>query len=136
MEDKISETKQQELQQKYLKVELLSREYEQVCTQEDLINNKTAELALLKKSIDKIENGESFSQIGSGIFVFSKIIDNNTFLVNIGKRLFVKMNKEEIKEHLDKKLRDLEKVFSNISERKKALESEIQRQVMELQSLQ
>jgi prefoldin subunit 5 len=126
--------KEQELQQKYLKVELLNREYEQLCAQEELIKSKIAELTILKNSIDKIENKEGFSQLGAGVLVSSKIIDSNTFLVNIGRKLFAKMNKNEVKEYLDKKLKDLEKVNSQISERKKALESEIQEQIIELQS--
>jgi len=126
------EKKEQEIKQKYLKVELLNKEYEQLCAKEDLINNKIAELLILKNSVDMVENRECYSQLGSGVFVFSQIIDNNNFLVNVGKKLFVRMNKNEVKNYLDKKLKDLEKVNSQISQRKKTLENEIQKQVTEL----
>ena len=125
-------SKEQEIQRKYLKIELLNKEYEQLCVQEELIKNKIGELAMLKNSIDKIENKEGYSQVGAGVFVHSKIIDSDAFLVDIGKKLFARMNKNEVKEYLDKKLEYLKKINSQISERKKSVEEEIQKQIAEI----
>lgn len=121
-------------QERYLKIELLNREYEQLIAQISLIETKLSELNILRNSLDKLENSEGFSQLGEGIFIKSKIINNNLFLVHIGKKLFVEMDKEELKKYLDKKITDFEKVLSKLSEKKENINNEIQKEIIELQS--
>ncbi|HIE41407.1 MAG TPA: hypothetical protein EYP80_01960 [Candidatus Aenigmarchaeota archaeon] len=121
-------------QERYLKIELLNRECEQLITQINLIETKLSELSILRNSLDKLENSEGFSQLGEGIFIKSKIINNNLFLVHTGKKLFVEMDKEELKKYLDKKITDFEKVLSKLSEKKENINNEIQKEIIELQS--
>ncbi len=126
----------QEMQEKYMKVESLNKEYEQIYNQLKDMNNRSSELDNLKESLDNIENSESYSQLGFGIFVASKVVDKNTFLVNIGKRLYVKMNKEQVKKFLDRKMNDLKNNISQLNKKKDELEKQLQNEVAELQNYQ
>ena len=126
----------QEMQEKYLKIELLNKEYEQLYNQINYMNSRTEELSDLKESLNNIENSESYSQLGLRVFVATKITDKDTFLVNIGKRLYVKMNKEKVKDFLERKINDLKYSASQLSQRKNELEKLLQKEVSELQSCQ
>lgn len=130
----VNEKRKQEMQDKYLKVELLNRVYEQLCNQIDFINIRTQEIHTLKGSLDKLDNTESYSQLGSGIFVVSKITDKNNFLVNVGRKLYVKMSRDELEKFLDRRLSDLQTSLSKLVERKKELEIVLQKKISELQS--
>ncbi len=123
-------------QEKYSQVESLNKEFEQVSDQLNLLNSELNESLTLKDSIDKIQEGSGFSQLGPGIFVPSEVTSNNIFLVNVGRKIFVKMNKEEVKKYLEKKSEDFKSVISQVSKRKEELQNEIQKQVLELQKLQ
>ncbi len=123
-------------QEKYSQVESLNKEFEQVSNQFNLLNSELNESLTLKDSIDKIQEGPGFSQLGPGIFVPSEVTSNNIFLVNVGRKIFVKMNKEEVKKYLEKKSEDFKSVISQVSKRKEELQNEIQKQVLELQKLQ
>ncbi len=123
-------------QEKYSQVESLNKEFEQVSDQLNLLNSELNESLTLKDSIDKIQEGSGFSQLGSGIFIPSEVTSNNIFLVNVGRKIFVKMNKEEAKKYLENKANNFKSVISQVSKRKEELQNEIQKQVLELQKLQ
>jgi len=125
-----------EIQEKYLQVEYLNKELEQISIQLEMMNSKLAESLLVRNSIENIKKTQSFSQLAMDIFVPSEITDDNTFLVNIGWKIFVKMKKEEIKRYLENKIDNFKSVISHISKRKSELQNEIQKQIFELQSLQ
>ena len=109
---------EREAQEKYMQVELLNKELEQISVQFDFINSKLNESITLRDSIENIQEGPSFSQLGAGIFISSQVTDKNSFLVNIGRRIFVKMNKEEIQKNLEKKIDNFKSVLSQVLKRK------------------
>lgn len=127
------EDRNREIQEKYLQVEMLNKEFEQISAQLNLLNSELNESLILKDSIDKILKGPGFSQLSSGIFVPSEITDDNTFLINVGRRIFVKMDKSEAKKYLEEKTNNYKSVISQVLKRKEELQNEIQKQMLELQ---
>lgn len=129
------ELSQQELQAKYMQFEMMNRELEQFEAQRQMVDMKAKELKILREAVDYVVEGEGFSQLGEGIYVPSKFTDSNTYLVDIGMKIFVKMNKVEARKHLDKKLKEFDEVLTKIDEHSKSLSEEMQRQAMDLQGL-
>ncbi len=131
---------QEELQKKaqeiYMHIEMLNKEFEQISMQYDVISSKIKESAKLRKDVKGLVAGEGFSKIGSGILVPSTITDDNSFLVNVGRKLFVKMDKTEVDKHVKEKIKDMEAVLPKVVERRKELQDNIQKHMMELQILQ
>jgi len=124
-----------ELQARYLQFEMMNRELEQFEAQRQVLDMKTKELKVLRESMDSVIEGEGFSQLGEGFYVPSKFTDSNTYLVDIGMKIFVKMNKNDAKKYLDKKVREFDDVLKKIDDHRNCLMEELQRQAMELQGI-
>jgi len=74
-----------------------------------IINNKIAELKLIKRLLSEINIGEeNYINIGGMILAKAKILEDK-FLVNIGNRIFIEKRKEEIINILDQNISQLEK---------------------------
>ncbi|RLI98901.1 MAG: hypothetical protein DRP06_04530 [Candidatus Aenigmatarchaeota archaeon] len=131
---------QEELQKKaqeiYMHIEMLNKEFEQISMQYDVINSKIKESAKLRKDVKGLIAGEGFSKMGSGVLVPSIITDDNSFLVNVGRKLFVKMDKIEVDRHIEEKIKGMESVLPQVSGRRKELQDNIQKHMLELQTLQ
>lgn len=122
-----------ELQAKYIQFELLGRELEQIEAQRQLVDLKAKELKILRDSIDHITKGEGFSQLGEGIYVPSKFTETDSFIIDIGKKIFVKMDKPGAKKYLDKKVKEFDEALEKIDSRCQEISIEIQRQAADLQ---
>ncbi len=131
---------QEELQKKaqeiYMHIEMLNKEFEQISMQYDVINSKIEESAKLRKNVKGLIAGEGFSKMGSGVLVPSTITDDNSFLVNVGRKLFVKMNKAEVDKHVGERIKGMEAVLPKVMSKRKELQDNIQRHMLELQTLQ
>ena len=131
---------QEELQKKaqeiYMHIEMLNKEFEQISMQYDVINSKIEESAKLRKNVKGLIAGEGFSKMGSGVLVPSTITDDNSFLVNVGRKLFVKMNKAEVDKHVGERIKGMEAVLPKVVSKRKELQDNIQRHMLELQTLQ
>jgi len=74
-----------------------------------IINNKIAELKLIKKLLSEIKvEEENYINIGGMILAKAKILEDK-FLVNIGNRIFIEKSREEIINILDQNISQLEK---------------------------
>ncbi len=127
---------QKKAQEIYMRIEMLNKEFEQISMQYDVINSKIEESEKLRKAMKSLIVGEGFSRMGSGVLVPSKITEDNYFLVDVGKKLFVKMNKSEVDEHIGEKIKGMESVLPKVLSRRKELQDNIQKYMLELQTLQ
>ncbi len=125
-----------QLQERYVQIELLNKQLEQVSSQLELIKAKIEELFFVRNAVEKMFQGGGFSQLGTGVFIKSEFKDTNTFLINVGRNIFVKMNKEDAKNYLARKMEDIKSVHSHLTNKANELQKEIQEQVLELQKLQ
>ncbi len=127
---------QKKAQEIYMHIEMLNKEFEQISMQYEVINSRIEESVKLRKDVKGLIAGESFSRIGSGVLVPSTITEDNSFLVDVGKKLFVKMDKAEVDKYIGEKIKGLESVLPKVSSRRKELQDNIQKNMLKLQMLQ
>ncbi|MEK6936747.1 MAG: prefoldin subunit alpha [Nanoarchaeota archaeon] len=89
----------QEIQQKYIELQILNQQIKKVQEQFMLLQQQLAELTSLETSLiemnDIKKDSEIFSSIGSGIFVNSKLADPGNVMVNVGAGILVTKTVEE-----------------------------------------
>lgn len=83
----------QEIQQKYIELQILNQQIKKVQEQFMLFQQQLAELINLETSLldmkDTKKDSEIFSSLGSGIFINSKLSDHENVLVNVGAGVLV-----------------------------------------------
>ncbi|RIB35693.1 MAG: hypothetical protein BXU00_01180 [Candidatus Nanoclepta minutus] len=85
-------------------------DYNSLLEEYNAIVNKISELKLIKKILNEfVSQEENFVNIGGMILAKVKILDDKKFLVNVGNRVFIEKNKEEIIKTIDKNIEQLEK---------------------------
>lgn len=86
----------QEIQKKYVELQLLNQHIKQVQEQFVFLQQQLNELMNLEISISELkeikDESEIFSSLGSGIFINSKILNKEKVLVNIGSGILVEKN--------------------------------------------
>ncbi len=81
------------------------------------ISELKAARTLVKIMVDGKKIDESYSAIGGGIFIKSRIEDYEKVLVNIGANYVVEMNVSSALDHIDRRIRELEDVRSRLEMR-------------------
>ncbi|OIO41538.1 prefoldin subunit alpha [Candidatus Pacearchaeota archaeon CG_4_9_14_3_um_filter_31_7] len=118
--------------EKIFQLKLFEKRINELQQQIQVIEEKINEIEYLKNGLDEIENSndkEILSQIGPGIFVKTKLIENKKVFVDIGSKNICEKSIEEAKEFLTrqiKKIRDvreelveeIEKIIKNLQEGK------------------
>lgn len=116
MEDKqkMEQKEQQELQQMIIELNLCDARFKEMQQQTTLIDQQLSELQILEKNIDELKNvqqdNEILSQVGQGIFLKSKIKNNEELFIDIGSKMVLKKSPEEAKEIIKKRLEQVMKV--------------------------
>lgn len=117
--------KQQQLQQKYLEMQLIDQQLKQVHKQllalEQQINDAKEVLENLD-SFSKTKVGSSMLvPVSSGIFVKATLADNKELAVNVGANTIVKKTVPETKELLDKQIMEMQKLRNEMSKQSEQL---------------
>ena len=108
------ENEQQEL---LFKLSVFEQQIRQLQQQINSIDEGMVELESLYVGLDEMKNSngkESFSPIGRGIFVKSKIISED-LLVDVGGRNFVKKSVEETKGMIKKQIEKLDEIRKDLN---------------------
>ena len=107
----ISKEKQQELQQKYMEMQMISQQMQQTQKQIQMLGQQLQELELTREALDDISKTEPETEIrvplASGIFVKGKITDNKEVFVNVGAGTSVKKTIAEAQALIDNQLKEL-----------------------------
>ena len=89
----------QELQQKYAELQMLNQQIQQVHEQFMFLQQQLSELSSLEVSVNDLKNvkkgSEIFSSLGSGIFISSKLENNQKVVVNIGSGVLIEKDLED-----------------------------------------
>lgn len=125
-----------QLQERYIQIELLNKQLEYVSSQLELVKVKIEELFSVRNAVEKMFKGEGFSKLGAGVFIKSEFKDTNTFLINVGRNIFVKMNKKDAENYLTIKIEDIKNIHLQLTNKADELQKEIQNQIIEVQKLQ
>lgn len=94
-EEKLEET---------LKVKILEQRIEEIQQEFQELEKKENEFTKISKSLEEIKKDkEILCNIGPGIFVKTKILDENLFM-NVGSQTVVKKKTEEVKKIIEKQI--------------------------------
>jgi len=107
-------SKQQEIIYKF---SVFEQQMQQIQEQLELIEQGMHDLDELKKGLESIKgkkDKEIFAHIGKGIFVKAKLLSED-FIVDIGKKNFVKKNIDETKTMIDKQVERLESMKESLN---------------------
>ncbi|MBI2628797.1 prefoldin subunit alpha [Candidatus Pacearchaeota archaeon] len=107
-------------QQEYLlKLQMLEQQANQFGEQLNVINQQISELTMLKSNLlhlDKSKEKEIYSEFGKGIFIKAKL-DSKDFLVDVGNKIYVPKNFNEISKIIDEQIDKFEEIKPEIAKR-------------------
>ncbi|MBS3092012.1 prefoldin subunit alpha [Candidatus Pacearchaeota archaeon] len=107
-------------QQEYLlKLQMLEQQANQFGEQLNVINQQINELNLLKSNLlhlNKSKEKEIYSEFGKGIFIKAKL-DSKDFLVDVGNKIYVPKNFNEINKIIDEQIDKFEEIKPEIAKR-------------------
>lgn len=110
----MEEEKQQEIQQKYMELQVLGQQINQMQKQIQLLENQSIELTLVEQGLEDIKNVKIGTKIlvpiSSGIFVKAELKDNEELLVNVGANVTVKKDIPSTKQLIKRQLDEIKKV--------------------------
>ena len=111
---------EQEAQQKYIELQLLEQQVNQLQHQFSLLEQQSIELKSLSENIEEIKNikinTRTFSSLGNGIFLESELKDNKELLVNVGANVIVKKSIEDTKKIITNQTLEIDKLKAQIEE--------------------
>jgi prefoldin alpha subunit len=107
-------TKEEDIQQKYMQFQMLQQQMEEINQHLEMLNQNNAELEISINAIrelGKTEPGnEVLAPIANGIFIKTKLEDNQKLIVNVGSDSTVEKTPEQV-------IRMLEEQVTQIHER-------------------
>ena len=119
--------KDEEMQKKYLELQIIIQQINQIQQQFVNVQSQVAELNNLKESVVSLKNikpnTEFFSQIGYNIFTKAKTQDTNELLVNVGSNVFVIKTIEETNELVNLQIKQIEFILRELEDKLNELEN-------------
>jgi len=112
---------QEGMQKKYLELQIIVQQINQLQQQLINIQNQLLELNNLRENLNNIkdlkENTESFASLGYNIFIKTKVQDTNELLVNVGSNVFVIKNIEETNSLINSQMKQLELIIRELEDK-------------------
>lgn len=132
------EKENEELQQKYVDLQILINQINQIQQQINAIQTQNVELRNLQLSLNDISNvkkdTEAYVPVGSNIFTKSKILDNKDFLVGVGSNVFVSKTLEETNSLIEAQMNELTKFLIELENQLNGLDlkgQELQKELID-----
>ena len=132
-------SKEEEMQKLAIQYQILEANIRVIEERRQILIRHIEDLQRTKISIEELEHtktGDAFIPLGNGNFLPGNISDVNNVIVGVGGGVAIKKNRKEAIEILEKRISDMNKIFSELSlegEKLFAQTSEIQNKVNELQ---
>ncbi len=108
------------LQQAYLQLQLIENQLNDLQEQVVHVENKKQELLNMNKSLGELDNNKSnvnsFSPLGLGVYVKSKVLDTKNLLVNVGADIFAEKKPAEISKSIKKQIKQFEELSRNLTQ--------------------
>jgi len=106
--------KQQDLQQRYMKLQMLEQQMQQVQKQLQTFDIQLQDLAVTKQSLEdlkKTEIGtEILSTLSPGIFIKTKLAENKDVTINVGSNVAVKKEVAGAQKLVDEQITEIQKL--------------------------
>ena len=123
------ENRQEELQHKYIELQILKQQISQYVEQKQALDEKQGEMNATIEALRKIdtikEGDEMWSSLGSSTFVRSDIKDTKKVLVAVGAGVVTKKPVERAIEILESRVKDRDALSTQIVEQANALRERI-----------
>ena len=136
----MKEEQKQQLQQKYLEMQLLEQQVKEVQNHLLTLNQKSQELKILDGNLSEIkkikEKKEIFSQIGSGVFIKAKLEDTKNVIVDIGANTAIQSTVEDAKTLITEQTKKITNSISYIEDKLENLAKQMQSTQQEMVALQ
>jgi len=102
---------EQKWQQMYMQFQMIQQQMEQIAQHLEQLNQRNAELEISKNAIEEVVktpvDNEIMAPVANGIFIKTKLVDNQTFVVNVGANTTVEKTGKEVVELLDKHQKEI-----------------------------
>ncbi len=113
-DDKVSDAKKQELQRKYVELQILQQQMMQIQRQSGMIESQIEEMLLVQQALDdfaKAKRGdEMFVTLTPGILVKAKLEQESEVLLNVGAGAVVQKKVPDAKRVISEQESELKKV--------------------------
>lgn len=96
-----------------MRLNMLEQRIQKIQEQLMMVEQQMAEISALSNSLDKIKgkkDKEILAHIGKGIFLKSKIMNNDEIIVDVGSKVFLKKSVEDGKQIVEKQVKELANV--------------------------
>ena len=115
----MTETNEEEIQQKYFEMQMLNHQATQIKKQMQTIDQQMQELSVAMESIDAIQEStetEILVPISSGVFLKASIQDKEKLLVSVGSNITVPKSFEDTKSILENNILEIGKYKDQMKE--------------------
>ena len=102
-------------QQLYMQMQMIAQQTQELEAQSNLLNQQVQQLSILKAGLKDLKEGNSFSQIGAGVFVKSTLTDAKEVLVNVGSGVFVNKSLKDASNTVDTQIEQATKYLDQIT---------------------
>lgn len=130
---------QEAIQQKYMNLQLLGQQSQQLTEQLQAIEQQMMDVAKLKQNVQELSlippNTESISAVGSGLFIKTELKETKNFIVGVGAGVLVKKSAKEVEKLLDEQRTELQQVHTTLAEQLQHTTIKAQKLQEELQHL-
>ncbi len=134
-----SETGEQELQQKYVELQLLDRQIKELQQQIQIIDEQSLDFRVGVQGLSDIEKTQEGSEIlvpvSNGIFAWATLTNSSEFLVSVGSNVMVVKSMVETRKLLDEKIATLSQYRDEIVLNLQQLDEQIRRLEAEVRKL-
>lgn len=117
-EEAAAKSKQEELQEAYMRLELIKAQLESLSQQSNLFELTSNELQRAKETLEGIKDSsqdkEILIPIGGDTFIFAKISDVKKILIGVGANTIIEQEADEAIKKLDNRIDNVNKTSQNI----------------------
>lgn len=107
-----------ELQKRYVELQLIDAQVNQIQKQIQLLDNQLMELDMINASLDdfgEIKAGtEILTSLAPGIYTKAELKDNEELIVNVGSNVVVKKNISETKRMINNQMDEMRKLQEQV----------------------
>lgn len=115
----MAEITNKEMQKEMLQLGMLDGKLQELEQQMALLEKQINELQLCRLALDELkqvpQETEMLAAISPGVFVKTKLKDNNEVIINTGAKIFCKKSLKEAKDFMQRKLDEALEVYNKLS---------------------
>ena len=104
----------EEIQEKYLELQTLNQQVEQLGEQLKALHQQVAELEMIDAGLEELNNNkndETYVSLGSGVFAKAKLKDKDKILLNVGSNILVEKDSKDAKKVVETQVDGIKKAL-------------------------